>query len=358
MRPLLLPVFVLLTAPAVSARAAGDTTWRIHIDRPCTVGERCAVTSSGNQIRHNKSNLPGQPPEDAVDKMEVSYTATHEVLAVGKNGRPLKMLLTVDKLETNDGSGPMSQFTPGTVIEARAAGDETKFYQGRELLEGTVADALNLAGANLGSVNEQSEDAVFKNTEPVQPGAKLLADPRLLARAISVTTPFIVDTGSSSAELVFEKAGDHDGIASLFTASRFHIALRGFRTSPGQQLKDSYMKSSTQRVLPVDPVLPLLRETLETDMRISTRPAAKGGSDTPSTTGEKDADRSNGSDQNPDEGKGSDRNANEETDNEDAPGFTTTFHRSATRDIKPLDRAPSASPKPADSEADDKAKKD
>lgn len=344
MRPLLLPALVLLTASLLPAPAAGDaTTWRIHLDRPCTVGERCTVTSSGNQVRHNKSNLPGQPPEDAVDKLEVSYTGTHEVLAVGKNGLPVKMRLTVDKLETNDGSGPMSQFTPGTVLEARAEGDETKFYRGRDLLEGTLADALNLAGANLGSVNEQSEDAVFKAQEPVSPGTKLMADKKLLARAISVTTPFIVDAGGSSAELVLEKSGDHNGIPSLFTSSKFLIALRGFKNSPGQQLKDSFMRSSTHRVLPVDPALPLIRETLDTDMRISTRPAAKGGKDTPSATDDKDNEDSSGNeekDNGKNEGKESGGgSAKEDAEDDSSPGFTTTFHRTATRDIKPLESA-------------------
>lgn len=351
MRPPLLPALVLLTATLLSGRAAEDAVWRIHLDRPCTVGERCTVTSSGNQVRHNKSNLPGQPPEDAVDKLEVSYTGTHEVLAVGKNGLPLKMRLTVDKLETNDGSGSMSQFTPGTVLEARAEGNETKFYQGRDLLEGTLADALNLAGANLGSVNEQSEDDVFRTQEAVRPGTKLMADSKLLARAITVTTPFIVDTGGSSAELVLEKSGDLNNIPSLYTASKFHIALRGFKNSPGQQLKDSFMRSSTQRVLPVDPALPLLRETIDTDMRISTRPAAKGGPDNAPSADGRDSGGSGdeGNDHDKDGGKeNSGGSAGEDDGEDDSPGFTTTFHRSATRDIKPLEPASPSASKSAD----------
>ncbi|MES2707751.1 MAG: hypothetical protein V4726_14250 [Verrucomicrobiota bacterium] len=295
---------LLLLFPALPGRAQQDTSWQIYLDRPAAVGDRFALASSGNQVRHSRSSLPGQAPEDTEDTLEITYAGTHEVLDIGKNGMPVHMRLTVERLETNDGSGPQSQFAPGTVLEARAEGDETRFFQGREPLEGTLHDALNLAGANLGSVNEPSEDEVFKNYNPVRSGTRLPADSRLLARAISLTTPFLVDSAGTSAEVLFDKAVSRNDIPALATESKFHIAIKGFKTSPGQPLKDSFIRSITTRVLPIDPSLPLIHEALETDMRISSR-----------TKEEEPA---------------------KDDDDGESPGFTTTFHRKAARDVKPL----------------------
>lgn len=300
---------LLVLLPAIPGSAQQDTSWQIYLDRPATVGDRCSVVSSGSQVRHTKSSLRGQAPEDSLDSLEVNYAATHEILAVGKNGSPTRMRLTINRLETNDGSGPQQQFAPGTVLEAQAEGDETRFFLRRDELEGTLHDALNLAGANLGSVNEPSEDEVFKNRGALNRGSRLQADPKLLGRAIQLTTPFLVDAGRSSAEVVLENVAVENSIPSLVTQSKFDIALRGFKSVPGQPLMDSFIRSSTKRVLPIDPALPLVHESLDTDMRISSR------------------------DQKEEEGARKD-------EGEERPGFTTTFHRKASRDITPLPQAP------------------
>ncbi|RYD37974.1 MAG: hypothetical protein EOP86_02125 [Verrucomicrobiaceae bacterium] len=300
--------WLLLTAATGPSHGQQDTSWQIYLDRPAAVGDRCSVSSTGSQTRRLRTNLPGQMPEDSLDTLEISYAATQEVLAVGKNGQPVHVRITVEKLETNDGSGPQQQFTPGTVLEATSEGDETHFHQGRDLLEGTLADALNLAGANLGSTNEPSEDAVFQNSQPVRPGTKLPADPRLLARAITLTTPFMTQVSGTSGELFFDKATVCQDIPALSTESKFNIALKGFKSSPDRELKESFIRAVNTRVLPIDPSLPLLHETLETDMRIS-------------TCTEKEEEEA--------------KKAIENGEDEE-PGFTTVFHRKASREVKPL----------------------
>lgn len=320
MRRSAIPVLSLLFLAfplALPVHAQQDTRWQIHLDRPSAAGDRFTVRSNGKQQRHTVSSLPGQNPENATDFLEITYAATHEVLATGQNGLPTRMRLTIDRLETDDGSGPQEQFAAGTVIEARAEGDNTHYFQDRDELEGTVNEALNLAGANLPSENEVSEDDVFNNHSALLPGGKLQADPKRLAKAISKTTPFRLGAEESTGEVVFERAAEEDGVPALVTQSTFRILLDGFKSSPGQPLKDSRIQSSTLRIFPIDPSLPLLHESLDTEMRISSRPLSAGSKQ--------------------------EKTEEPEAEDEEKHGFTTVFRREATRDYKPLPPAPAGS---------------
>lgn len=304
------PPLLLAFPLAVTVHAQQDTRWQVHLDRASAAGDRFTVRSSGSQQRHSVSALPGQPPENATDFLKITYSATHEVLAIGANGLPTRMRLIIDRLETDDGSGPQEQFPSGTIIEARAEGDETHFFEERDELAGTLSEALNLAGANLPSVNEVSEDEVFNNHSALLPGGKLQADPKRLAGAIRKTTPFRLGSEESTGEVLFERAAEEDGVPALVTQSTFRILLDGFKSSPGQPLKDSRIQSSVLRIFPIDPSLPLLHESLNTEMRISSRPVS-GGTE-PETKEEP------------------------EVENVEKNGFTTVFRREATRDYKPL----------------------
>jgi hypothetical protein len=80
-------------------------------------------------------------------------------------------------------------------------------------------------------------------------------------------------------------------------------------------------------------------------MRISTRPSSKEKPDKKSATGD-DPEPSNPGktepeDKDPDEKRDDGAQGDDaESSDDSVPGFTTTFHRTATRDIRPL---PSAS---------------
>ena len=103
---------------AITQASAGDTAWQIHLDRFPAPGDRCSVSATGSQDRHVLTTTPGQPKENTGEHLEITYAAIHQVLAVDAAGHPREMLLRIDQLHTNDGSGPMEQLPAGTRITA------------------------------------------------------------------------------------------------------------------------------------------------------------------------------------------------------------------------------------------------
>ena len=257
---------------AAGPTRAGDTAWQLHLDRRAVVGERCAVVASGQQDRRVVATTPSRAQEVTEEHLEVSYAATHEVKAVDGDGRAREVLITVERLVTNDGSGPQEQFPAGTQITASADGDQTRYRLGRDELQGTLSDALNLAGAKLPSAHEPSEDEVFLNHRARQPGERWRADPERLAIAIAATSAFIIDAAASTGEICLDGPAEEAGIAALATTTVYHIVPKAFRNAPPERpLKDSEVNSTAVRWFPLDPALPLLKETLKTTMKLSQR---------------------------------------------------------------------------------------
>lgn len=268
-------------APAPAEPAAAPASWLIKLDRRPAIGDRTSVSASGHQNRKVETTSPSQPREITEEQLEVTYAAIHEVRAVDSEGRPRELLIRIDRLVTDDGSGPQDQFPAGTQITATADGDLTRYRLGRDELDGTLCDALNLAGAKLPSANEPSEDAVFLNHSARRPGERWTADPQRLADAIAATSPFTVDPVTSTGEIRFDEPVTENGIPALATTTTYQIVPTAFRTSPsGQPLTQSSVTSKTVRLFPVDPALPVLRETLDTSMKLTQRPPAA-----PSNTG-------------------------------------------------------------------------
>ena len=248
---------------------AGDTAWQLHLDRASAVGGRASISSSGTQNRRVETTSPNRPGEVTEEKLQVTYKAVHQVQAVDPKGRATEMLLQIERLTTDDGSGLMEQFTAGTLITAKAAGDRTHYQLGHEALEGTLADALDLAGAKLPNIREPSEDAVFLNQTPRHPGERWNADPKRLAEAIAATSPFIIDPEASSAEISFDELLTEGTVPALSTTTKYKIipaVLRG--SSAGEKLAQSHVTSTTVRLFPLDPSLPIVKETLETSMKL------------------------------------------------------------------------------------------
>ena len=256
------------------AARAGDTLWGIHLDRPCAIGDRTSHSSHGTQDRHTITTAPPQPRESSTEHMEVTYTAIHEVLEITPAGRPRTLLLRIDRLTTDDGSGPQEQFKPGTLVTATVDGDRTIYRLGREELDGTLSDALDLAGAKLPSLREPSEDAVFLNHIPRKPGEKWDADAKRLADAIEATSPFIIDPITSSAHIRFDGPVVENAIPALATTATFSISPGSFRNNPAARLTGSLLTSTTERIHPIDPALPLLKESIDTSMKLVQRTIA------------------------------------------------------------------------------------
>jgi hypothetical protein len=286
---LLLPGLCLLPRP-VAAQAVPDPAppaaekpdaappeqaWQIRLDRPAHAGQRYTLSANGSQDRQTTVTSPTQQPEVTAEHLEVSYAAIHEIKAVNPSGLPTEVLIRIDRLTTNDGSGPVDQFDPGTLITATAAGDQTRYQLDRDELDGTLADALNLAGAKLPSAREPSEDAVFLNQNPRRPGERWSADPQRLADAIAATTTFIIDPVTSTGEIHFDRPVTENGIPALATTTTFNIAPTALRGAPDQTLTKSNLTSTTVRIHPVDPALPMLKEELKTEMKLIRR--AKSG---------------------------------------------------------------------------------
>ena len=254
---------------------AEDPTWEIHLDRPALAGQRYTLSATGQQDRRTELTSPTQPREITNEHLEISYSANHEIKAIDRAGRPTAVLIRIDRLTTNDGSGPIEQLPSGTVVTANAHGDQTLYQLGREELDGTLADALNLAGAKLPSSQEPSEDAVFLNHTPRRPGDRWSADPKRLADAIAATTTFLVDPVTSTGEIRFDQPVTENGIPALATTTTFNIAPIALRDAPDQTLTKSSITSTTARIHPIAPSLPLLKEEMKTEMKIIRR--AKSG---------------------------------------------------------------------------------
>ena len=258
----------LLLVLATSGAKAGDTAWLIHLERKPGIGDRCSVSSTGTQERKLTTTDPGQAKEKSTEHLEITYTAIHKVLALDSAGHPSEVLVRIDRLLTNDGSGPIEQFPAGTEITATTVGEQTKYRLGREILEGTLCDALDLAGAKLPSPHEPSEDAVFQNHSARRPGEQWNADPRRLADAIAATSAFIIDPTSSTASLSLDKV-EPGAIPALSTTTTFKIFPVGFQgRAPSSRLQDSNITSTTVRLFPIDPSLPMIRESVETSMKL------------------------------------------------------------------------------------------
>ena len=260
-------------APGATPQA--DQSWQIHLDRPARPGQRYSLSSTGTQDRHTSTSSLGQPTETTTEHLEINYAAIHEIKAADQQGRPTEILIRLDRLTTNDGSGPIDQFQAGTVITAKANGNQTRYQLDRTELDGTLADALNLAGAKLPSTREPSEDTVFLNHTTRRPGDRWTADPKHLADAIAATTSFLIDPVTSTGEIHLDGPVTENGISALATTTTFRIAPIALSDAPDQTLAQSSISSTTVRIHPVDPALPLLKETLRTDMKIMRR--AKSG---------------------------------------------------------------------------------
>ena len=133
-------------------------------------------------------------------------------------------------------------------------------------MEGTLSDALDLAGAKLPSPHEPSEDAVFQNHSARRPGEQWNADPRRLADAIAATSAFLIDPTSSSASLRLDKM-EPGTIPALSTTTIFKIIPVAFQ-GRSSRLLDSNITSTTVRLFPIDPSLPMIRESVETTMKL------------------------------------------------------------------------------------------
>ena len=264
----------LLACLSLSCRpaAAGDTAWMLHLDRPSTVGDRCTVSATGKQSRRVETTSTAQLKEVATENLEVTYEALHEVRAIDPKGHASEILIRIAHLTTNDGSGPQEQFPAGTLIKAAADGNQTRYFLGRDELEGTLSDALNLAGTKLPSKNEPSEDDVFLNHLVRRPGESWTADPKRLADAIAATSAFLIDPVTSTGEIRFDQPVTEKDIPALATTTTFRINPVSLGNSGlGQALTESSVTSTTIRLFPIDPSLPLIKETLDTSMKLIQR---------------------------------------------------------------------------------------
>jgi hypothetical protein len=244
----------------------------LHLDRPAAVGDRCTVSATGKQNRRVETTSTSQPREIATENLEVTYEALHEVRAIDSHGHPSEMLIRIDRLSTDDGSGPQEQFPAGTLIKATASGNETRYFHGRDELEGTLSDALNLAGTKLPSPLEPSEDAVFLNHVLRHPGQSWTADPKRLADAIEATSPFVIDPVTSTGEIRFEEPVTEKNIPALATTTTFRINPVSLgKSGLGQALTESSVTSTTLRLFPIDPSLPVVKETVDTSMKLIQR---------------------------------------------------------------------------------------
>ena len=244
----------------------------LHLDRPAAVGDRCTVTSTGKQNRRVETTSATQPKEIATENLEVTYQALHEVRAIDSHGHPSEMLIRIERLATDDGSGPQEQFSAGTLIKATADGNQTRYFLGRDELEGTLSDALNLAGTKLPSPQEPSEDAVFLNHQVRRPGESWNADPKRLADAIEATSPFVIDPVTSTGEIRFDEPVTEKDIPALATTTTFRINPVSLGNAGlGQALSESSVISTTIRLFPIDPSLPVVKETLDTSMKLIQR---------------------------------------------------------------------------------------
>ncbi len=277
---LLLGLFSLALASACAEEAPAEKspapspapTWKIQLDRPARPGQRFTLSATGTQDRHTKTTSPTQPSEVTAEHLEITYAAIHEIKATNPAGHPTEVLIRIDRLTTNDGSGPIEQFPAGSLVTATAEGDLTRYHLGRDELDGTLVDALNLAGAKLPSSPEVSEDAVFQNHTARQPGDRWKADPARLAEAISATTTLTIDPVTSIGEIHFDEPVTENGIPSLATTTTYDIAPIALRDSPDQSLVQSSLKSTTSRIHPLDASLPLLKEEMRTEMKLVRRP--------------------------------------------------------------------------------------
>lgn len=255
---------------------AEEKTWQIQLHRPAVAGQRYTLSANGTQDRRIEVTSPALPGEVTTEHLEIAYAGLHEIKSTDQDGRPANVVIRIDRLTTDDGSGPIDQLSPGTIVIATASGDKTRYQLGREELDGTLADALNLAGAKLPSSHEPSEDAVFLNHTPRRPGDRWNADPKRLADAIAATTTFLIDPVTSTGEIRFDQPVTENGIPAVATTTTFNIAPISLRDSPDQTLTKSFITSTTARIHPIDPALPLLKEELHTEMKIIRR--AKSGS--------------------------------------------------------------------------------
>ncbi len=268
-------------------------SWQIRLDRPRAVGDRFSLSAEGSQRRHTvTSGSPAGTKEIRDEKLQIHYEGIHEVTSVDTLGHPTGVTIRIDRLTTDDGSGVMEQFAGGTLLTATVDGNQTLFRLGRDTLEGTLADALNLAGANLPAAREPSEDAVFLNQTERLPGDEWTADPQRLADAIAATSPFLIDPVTSWARLRFDGPETESSIPSLATTTTFDIVPTAFREPlPGRPLTESSMKVTNLRLFPVDPALPMLRETVKTKMTLIQRTGAGPFSADSTTEFERDVTR-------------------------------------------------------------------
>ncbi len=282
-------VFLIATPALFTETAFAQEPVALRLHRPVVMGERYSVVSTGQMTRHVRlSEAAGGGRQD--DKMEVEYEGEHQVLETAANGNPVKMAVTVTRLITDDGSGKQSQFPAGTriLVEARDGGN--KFLLDGTELEGTLDEALALAGAGVPAPGELTDDEVFPSEGPRKPGDSWSANADALRATLEKGLSMRVSRRGTTGKITFtaedSPAGVHCAKLTLDLDIR-PLSLPGLPV--GSRITKGSVTGTTLMTLPLDPALPPVEMSYRMKALVSA--TAGPGEDTPAI--EIDTDRSN-----------------------------------------------------------------
>lgn len=280
---------LVLVASASVLFAADQEPVALRLHRPAVTGERYQVNSTGRMERHVRlSEAAGGSRQD--DKLEVEYEGEHLVLETAPNGNPAKMAVTVTRLITDDGSGKQSQFPAGTriLVEAREGGN--KFLLDGSELEGTLDEALALAGAGLPAPGELTDDEVFPSDGPRKPGDSWSANADALRATLEKGLSMRVSRRGATGKITFNSEESPAGVNCARLTLDLDIRPVSLPGLPvGSRITKGSVTGSTLMTLPLDPALPPVEMSYR--MKALVTATAGPGDDTPAI--EIETDRSN-----------------------------------------------------------------
>lgn len=116
---------------------AADADYVIQLNRPAKVGDECHLSAISKETTKDLTTVDGKAQPDMVREQSITLDGMVKVLEVDKNGKPSKVIVTVEKCLIRLGADE-TPLAKGTVITG-AVKDEKCFYE----VDGKPAEELN-----------------------------------------------------------------------------------------------------------------------------------------------------------------------------------------------------------------------
>ncbi len=267
-----------------SASAQEGKKYELKLDRPDKAGDKSHEVLKGTLEKSQKISQGDKTLKEEVGDLKVELSGDQEIVEVSDKGNVKKLTFKVEKFTLKEGEEPEEEpFKPGTVISGTGGTDsgKDKFEVDGKEVKGPAAEALNeLLSMNGNKKKQIDEDAIFGTKEARAAGSEWAVDSKAMLESMPGDMPMSIKPEGVQGKVKFPAVKTVDGIECAQFQINISIKPDSIKKMPaGFKLDKVNVKITGERMLPVDPAVPVPAEKMSQQMEFSGTIPGPGGDD-------------------------------------------------------------------------------